>query len=134
MQPLFHKASVHLTIDTLPKTASPGEAVTIYLQENGKIVVTYMVSSRLPFGLGGPIEVVLGYLGHQATAMLRPALERNAHLRVRIVEIQPAHLSSSGNASLFISVWGDPSFLLSAQSKFQIFNQSLINNGPASED
>ena len=134
MQPLIHKASVNLTADKLPKSASPGDAVTLYLQKDGKIIATYMVPSRLPFGLGGPVELVLGYLGHQATEILRPALERYAHLRVRIVEIEPAHLSSSGTASLFISVWGDPTILLSARPKHEIFTRSRINDGPAPED
>jgi hypothetical protein len=136
MQPLIHKASVNLTTDKLPKAASPGDAVNLYLQEDGKVVATLMMPSRLPFGLGGPVELVLGYLGHQATKILRPALERYAHLRVRIVEIEPAHLSSSGNASLFISVWGDPNILLSAQPKYEIFSQSRVNDrpGPEGED
>jgi len=133
MQPLIHKASVNLTADKLPKSASPGDAVNLYLQEDGKIVATYMVPSRLPFGLGGPVELVLGYLGHQATEILRPTLERYAHLRVRIVEIEPAHLSPSGSASLFISVWGDPTFLMSARPRHQIFTPSRINDGPAPE-
>ena len=131
MQPLIHKASVNLTTDKLPKSASPGDAVTLYLQNDGKVIATYMAPSRLPFGLGRPFELILGYLGHQATEILRPALERYAHLRVRIVEIEPAYLSSSGNASLFISVWGDPTILLSAQPRYQIFTQSRINDGPS---
>lgn len=134
MQPLIHKASVNLTTDKLPKAASPGDAVNLYLQKDGKIIATYMVPSRLPFGLGGPVELVLGYLGLQATEILRPGLERYAHLRVRIVEIEPAHLSASGNASLFISVWGDPTILLSARPRYQIFSQSRINDRPTSED
>ena len=134
MQPLIHKASVNLTTDKLPKAASPGDAVSLCGQKDGKIIATYMVPSRWPFGLGGPVELVLGYLGHQATEILRPALERDAHLRVRIVEIEPAHLSPSGNASLFISVWGDPAILLSARTKREIFTRSRINDGPAPAD
>lgn len=134
MQPLIHKALVHLTIDKLPKAASPSDEVSLYLQQDGQIIVTYMVSSRLPFGLGGPVELVLGYLGNQATAILRPALERYAYLRVRIVEILPAHLSASGNASLFISVWGDPTILWTAQPKLGISTQGQSNAGRVPED
>ncbi|WP_146193262.1 hypothetical protein [Salibaculum griseiflavum] len=133
MQPLIHKASVKLTADKLPKSASPGDAVNLYLQEDGKIVATYMVPSRLPFGLGRPAELALGYLGQQATEILRPALQRYAHLRVRIVEIEPAHLRSSGKTSLFISVWGDPAILQSARPRHQIFTPSKINDDPAPE-
>jgi len=134
MQPLIHKASVNLTTDKLPKSASPGDAVTLYLQEDGKVIATYKVPSRLPFGLGRPVELTLGYLGQQATEILRPALQCYAHLRVRIVEIEPAQLSSSGKDSLFISVWGDPTILLSTRPKHEIFTRSRINDGPAPAD
>jgi hypothetical protein len=84
--------------------------------------------------LGGPVELVVGYLGQQATEILWPALESYAHLRVRIVEIEPAHLSPSGNASPFISVWGDPTILMSARPRHQIFTRNRINDEPAPED
>jgi len=60
MQPLIHRASVNMTTDKLPKAASLGHAVDLYLQEDGKIVASYMVPSRLPFGLGRPVELTLG--------------------------------------------------------------------------
>ena len=136
MQPLIHKASVNLTISKVPQSVSPGDALTLYLQEDGRIIATCMVPSRLPFGLGRPVELVLGYLGRQATDILRPALERYAHLRVRIIEIEPAHLSPFGKASLFISVWGDPKVLMSTRPSNQIFTKHGMSDvsPPEGED
>ena len=69
----------------------------------------------------------------QATAILRPALECNAHIRVHIVEIEPAHLSSSGKANLSIAVWGDPTILPSIRPKHEIFTRNRIDDGPDRE-
>ena len=106
MQPLIHKAPVHLTARTLPASVSPGDPVRLLLQDDGTITVILTVPSRLPFGLGRSKEVVAGTLGQQATEMLRPALQTSAHLRLRVVEIEPAHLNSNGQSQLYISVWG----------------------------
>lgn len=134
MEPLVHKASVHLTTNRLPRDASLGDVLTLRLQSDGKITATWVASSRIAFGFGRARELVLGYLGQRATDLLGPALERSAHLRVRIVEIEPAHLNSLGNARLFISVWGDPKVVMPTRPKHKIFSRSRINDGPAPED
>jgi len=54
-------------------------------------------------------------LGGQATKMLTHALQKQAYLRVRIVEVEPPHLSRSAQGAVFLSVWGDPA-VLTAQS------------------
>ncbi len=114
MQPLIHKASVHLTAKTLPASVSPGDPVRLLLQDDGTIIVILTIPSRLPFGLGRSRELVAGTLGQQATDLLRPALQISAHLRLRVVEIEPAHLSSNGQSQLYISVWGDPKSMISS--------------------
>jgi len=98
MQPLIHKASVHLTADKLPPSISPGDAVDLRLQDDGTIMAILALPPRFPFGLGTSREFVAGTLGQRASDLLRPALEKAAHLRVRIVEIEPAHLSRNGQS------------------------------------
>ena len=112
MQPLIHKASVHLTSDRLPSSVSLGDVANLRLRNDDTIIVTLDLPSRLPFGLGESSEFVLGTLGQQARDFLKPALQRAAHLRVRIVEFEPAHLSRNGRTRIYISVWGDPKALL----------------------
>lgn len=108
MQPLIHKASVHMTSNTVPTSVSPGDPVRLQVQDDGMIAAILTLPSRLPFGLGKTREFVAGTLGQNATNLLRPALKKAAYLRVRVVEVDPAHLSRTGQISLCISVWGDP--------------------------
>ena len=112
MEPLIHKASVYLTGNTLSAPVSPGDAVDLRLAVDCEIEVVLTVPSRLPFGLGKQREFLLGTLGPQATDFLQPLLEQSAHLRVRVVEIEPAHVRRGGQDRLFISVWGDPMLIL----------------------
>jgi len=41
--------------------------------------------------------------------MISPALERQAKLRVRIVELEAAHARPEGVDQVSVSVWGKPS-------------------------
>jgi hypothetical protein len=60
------------------------------------------------------------------------------HLRVRIVEIEPPHISARGETSVYISVWGDPNDFESpivdppidqpGIEKARIFNRTKIND------
>ena len=112
MQPLIHKASVDITANTLPLSVSPNDNASLQLEDDDTISVILILLSRLPFGLGKSRKFVVGILGQKATALIRPAILKNARLRVKIVEIEPAHLSRSGEICLYISVWGDPMVLL----------------------
>jgi len=85
------------------------------LNTDGTIFAIIQRLSRLPFGLGKQRENVVGMLGGQATKMLTHALQKQAYLRVRIVEVEPPHLSRSAQGAVFLSVWGDPA-VLTAQS------------------
>ena len=112
MQPLIHKASVNLTANKLPLGVSLNDAVILCLNDDGKITAILTLPSRLPFGMGKPRKIALGTLGQHATNLIKPALEKSAYLRVRVVEIEPAHLSLDGKNRLQISVWGDPMALI----------------------
>ena len=112
MQPLIHKASVNLTANKLPLGVSLNDAVILCLNDDGKITAILTLPSRLPFGIGKPRKIALGTLGQHATILIKPALETSAYLRVRVVEIEPAHLSLDGKNRLQISVWGDPMALI----------------------
>ena len=134
MQPLIHKASVHLTTKSLPSSVAPGDAVDLRLQDEGTIIAILALSSRLPFGLGQPRKLLAGHLGQKASELLTPALERKAHLRVRVVEVEPAHLSRTGQSYLYISVWGSPQDLLSQTPRYSIFSSSRIHEAPSAGD
>jgi hypothetical protein len=108
MRPLIHKASVKLTSPDRTKNISLGDPLTLRLQKDGKISVIRASPPKLPFGIGMSRESILGHLGDQATELLKHAVAQEARLRVRIVEIEPAYLRISGDARVFISVWGDP--------------------------
>jgi hypothetical protein len=73
------------------------------------------VPSRLPFGLGRSGNFLVGNLGDQASALLKPALQIAAHLRLLIIEIEPARLNTDGQSKLYISVWGEPKSIISHQ-------------------
>jgi len=112
MQPLIHKASVKLAANKLPSGVSLNDAVILRLNDDDDgITVILTLPSRLPFGIGKPRKIALGTLGQHATNLIKPALEKSTYLRVRIVEIEPAHLSHDGKNKLHISVWGDPTAL-----------------------
>lgn len=130
MQPLIHKASINLVSSSIPSQVAPGDAATLHLTHDETIAVILTLSSRWPFGWGKAKDWVAGVLGAQASDILRPALQKGAHLRVRVVELEPAHLSSDNQGRLYISVWGDPGALAAEQPKFQIFSRSKINEDP----
>ncbi|NBR91104.1 MAG: hypothetical protein EBS68_14575 [Rhodobacteraceae bacterium] len=128
MQVLIYKAAL-TDLKTNPTTAgiSPGDVIGLELGEDGQI------SARALLTQGKWIfqrtrSLPIGTLEPQATALLSPALERNAHLRVRIVEIEPAHLARGKVAKVFISVWGDPEDLEPPKTKTTIFSRSRIND------
>lgn len=131
MQPLISKASVHLTASSLPRCVSSGDAVSLRMRDDGTIAAIVSIPSRLPFGFGRSREFMAGTLGQQATNLLRPAIEKAMHLRVRVVEVEPAHLSGTGHRRLFLSVWGDPVSVMSDTSRYSIFSRRRIKNPQA---
>lgn len=130
MHPLIYKASVRLTENNLPSSTSLGDEVQLRLQDDGNITVILVEPSRLPFGLGRSRELAVGTLGQHAKDLLKSALETAAHLRVRVVELEPAHLSCNDQGRLFISVWGDPQVVSAEQPRHPIFSRARIHDNP----
>ena len=109
MQVLIHKTNL-IRLEPNLRIADVGLADPVQLlqEDDTDIAAFVMLPSRLPFGLGKPRIVRAGYLGDQAKALLWPALEKAAPLRVRIVEIIAAHINGGGVNRISISVWGNP--------------------------
>jgi hypothetical protein len=109
MQVLIHQASLYgLTMPIRGSGIGPGQAVELEVIAKREIVVIAMLPSIWPFGLGRSRRRCLGYLYPEAVDLLLPALEREAVLRVRIVEVEPAHVRADGVDRVAISVWGEP--------------------------
>ena len=128
MKPIIHKAAIALAINPVSVGISPGDRALLALNLDETVTLFVERPSRLPFGLGNPRLVSVGVLGARATAIIRPALERKADLRVRIIEVEPAHLTRSGHAALFVSVWGNPVDIIQPSSTPEIFTRSKIND------
>lgn len=107
MRPIIRKAAIILDKNPLYLRISSGDPA--FLSLNPDITISAWVErpSRLPFGLGRPKIVSIGKLESQATHILHYYLEHKAKLRVRIIEIEPAHISSTGNTTIYVSVWGN---------------------------
>lgn len=115
MQALIYQASLYgLTLPVHDFGLAPGQAVELALDPDYMVAVFVHLPSRLPFGLGKPRRKHLGYLEPDVAEWIAPALERQVALRVRIVEIEPAHARTDGLDQILVSVWGAPeAFLLS---------------------
>lgn len=109
MQILIHKTRLtRLLIDLRNLQISMGDPIQLIKDEENNLAALAKLPPRLPFGIGRSRTIRLGYLGPHATSILWPAVEKDAHLRVRIVEIEKAHLSMKQTDQISISVWGDP--------------------------
>jgi len=109
MQPLIHQAGLYgLTMPIGGSGIVPGQTVALEITPEREIKVFANLPSRWLFGFGRPRRHFLGYLHPQATELLLPALYSEAPLRVRIVEVEPAHARADGVDRVCISVWGDP--------------------------
>lgn len=128
MQPIIHKAAIALDLNPVSIGVSPGDRALLSMNSDTTVSVFVERPSRLPFGLGKPRVVLLGTLGARATDILLPALERKADFRVRIIEVEPAHLSRTGRASVYVSVWGNPADVAQSKSRPSIFTRSKIND------
>lgn len=128
MQPLIHKAAL-ATLELNPHAlrVAPGDPIILQCDVDETVTAYVSLPSRLPFGLGKRRQKRLGTLEPYASELLIPALTRQAHLRVRVVEVEYAHLSTRGKASVSISVWGNPMDLTPTPRKYTIFSHSRIN-------
>ncbi|MDN5785959.1 hypothetical protein [Pseudorhodobacter sp.] len=106
IEPLIHKASVSGLCVQIRKTGlSIGDVAELGLADDGRIAVYARIVKR-GFLLRRPVRALVGYLGHQASQILTPALRRGAPLRVRVVSLTPEHLAPGGKAEMSVSVWG----------------------------
>ncbi len=109
MQVLIHKTSLERLEFSLRKLRiCLGDPIELVRDEKDELAAIAKLPTSMPFGLGWGRHKRLGYLGAQAKATLLPAIEINSPLRVRIVEIESAHLCAARADRISVSVWGDP--------------------------
>jgi hypothetical protein len=131
MQVLIHKTSlVRLEPDLRISSIGLGDPVQLLREGDADVSAFVKLPSRIPFGLGKCSIVRAGYLGNQAKSWLWPALEKDAPLRVRIVEMLAAHLTGDGLNRVSISVWGDPADITPRFQRTTIFSRSRMNDEP----
>ncbi|WP_054004458.1 hypothetical protein [Cypionkella psychrotolerans] len=108
LQVLIHKAPVQdLQLHIGKSGLCIGDAAELQLQTDGKIGI-YAQAKRPLLGLLPRRSLRhLGQLGPAATAVMTEPLRHRDHLRVRIVGLTPEHLSPSGTAEVYISVWSN---------------------------
>ena len=135
MQILIHKADlVRLQLPVRSLRLGLGEAVVLVHDNASEVTVMAMLPSRLPFGLGRLRKVKLGYLGDHTKALLMPALELGAQLRVRIVELDAGHLRADGCNRIAILVWGDPAGMMPRGLRGSDFSARPIQLDPLDQD
>jgi hypothetical protein len=105
MQTLIYKTE--LSVEHAPAWLSLTAPVQLCLEADGSVSASADRPATLfGFRRSGPVRI--GVLTGQARDLLVPALETNAPLRVRIVELVPPHIAAGGRAQVAVSVWGDP--------------------------
>ena len=134
MQVLIYKAGIKSAHDDPYSLGlAAGDTAKLRLENDGAVSVTAITRSRWPFGIGRKRQVVIGKLGDQATEIIRPYLDLDARIRVRIVEIEPPHLNRNHQSGIYISVWGEPMDIkpnARPKNKNRIFSPSRINKPP----
>ena len=115
MQALIYKAE--LTVERAPAWLAPTSPVELRLQVDGTVVAFARRPSRWISFLGEARPVRIGVLADDAAMFLRPVLETGIGLRVRIVELHPAHLTTDQRARIGVSVWG-PGLEMAASRTF----------------
>jgi hypothetical protein len=108
LQVLIHKAPVQeLKLHIGKSGLCIGDAAELHLQPDGKIGIFAQAKRPLLGILPRRSLRHLGQLGPAATAVMTEPLRHSDHLRVRIVGLTPEHLSPSGAAEVYISVWSN---------------------------
>jgi len=113
LQVLIHKAPVQeLKLHIGKSGLCIGDAAELQLQTDGKIAIFAQAKRPLMGLLPRRSLRHLGQLDPAATAVMAEPLRHGDHLRVRIVGLTPEHLSPSGAAEVYISVWSNTHRLL----------------------
>lgn len=134
MQVLNHKAKVNLTIDPVSEGIRINHTASLLLNPDETVSVFVEKPLRLPFRAGATKRIMIGTLENQAATQLKPALQGSGHLRVRVVEVEPPHVTRTGIAAVFISVWGSGIDVVRPRHKTGIFTRSIINNHVSTTD
>jgi len=119
MQVILHKTPV------VPLAKSPatfgltlGDSVELQADPTGAVTAVFWRKGPwLPLLGRRARQVPIGQLVPEAADMVAPALRRGTELRVRVVEICPAHLSAEGQDAVCLSVWGDRDRLAQARER-----------------
>lgn len=107
MQPLIYQTT--LEMERSPDWLSPGAPLELEALEDGTVAAIALRPARWPFRGGKRVRI--GTLRSQAAKLARPLIASGTRIRVRIVVLVPAYLTSDGAARVAVSVWGDPGAL-----------------------
>ena len=104
MQTLIYKTE--LTVERAPAWLAPTSPVELRPQADGTVAAFARRPSGWASMFWGERPVRIGMLTEDAAMLARPALETGIVLRVRIVELHPAHLTTDRRVRISVSVWG----------------------------
>jgi hypothetical protein len=119
MQVILHKTPLVPLAET-PATfgLTLGDSVELQADASGAVTAVFWRKGRWSSLFGGRArQVPIGQLVPEAADMIAPALRYGTDLRVRVVEICPAHLSAAGQDAVCLSVWGDRDRLVRARER-----------------
>lgn len=118
LQPIIHKAPVlGLRVNVTRTGLCIGDPAGLQLMDDGQIAIFAPVRKHFLGLIPHRSLAQLGHLGPAAAEIVAPALQHGDHLRVRIVDLTPEHLSTSDGPEVHISVWGDTKRLLAARAQ-----------------
>lgn len=116
MQALIHQTRIQgLQFAIKGSGVTLGQDVRLEYDQENRVAAFVTLPARWSFGFTKNRYKQLGYLGADAATLISPALERQAPLRVRIVELEPAHARGEGIDQVSVSIWGEPSDLQQLQ-------------------
>ncbi len=105
MQILIYKTD--LVVERAPTWLELNSSVELCPQADHTVAAYVRRPPRWPSLFGASRPVRIGFLDEAAETLLRSAFEAGIALRVRIVELDPAHLTDDRRARISVSVWGN---------------------------
>lgn len=105
MQILIYKTD--LVVEHAPTWLTPDSSVELRPQADHTVAAYVRRPSRWSSLFGASRPVRIGFLDEAAETLLRPAFKAGIALRMRIVKLDPAHLTDDRRARISVSVWGD---------------------------
>lgn len=104
MQLLIYKTE--LVVERAPSWLAPNAPVELRPQADGSVAAFAPSPSRWTSLFWRERPVRIGTLNEDAAMLVCSALEAGTVLRVRIVELRPAHLTADRRVRMSVSVWG----------------------------